>query len=54
MELHYTAKILEITDKVEELTGFQKKELLGKNFLKTNIVTAKSKAILIKNLIKKT
>ena len=46
-------KFLEITDKVEEITGFKKNDLLGKNFLKTNIVSVKSKAILIKNLIKR-
>jgi len=46
-------KILEVTERVEEITGYEKEELLGKNFLKTNIVTAKSKAILIKNLTKR-
>ena len=46
-------KFLEITDKVEEITGFKKEELLGKNFFRTKIVTAKSKAILIKNLAKR-
>jgi PAS domain S-box-containing protein len=44
---------LEINDKIVELTGFSKEELLGKNFLKTDIVTMKSKAILIKNLTKR-
>ncbi len=46
-------KFLEITDKVEEITGFKKEELLGKNFLRSKIVTAKSKAILMKNLAKR-
>jgi len=46
-------KFLAINDKVEEMTGFTKQELLGKNFLRTGIVTAKSKAILIKNLAKR-
>jgi len=46
-------KFLEITNKVEEITGFEKEELLEQNFLKTKIVTAKSKAILIKNLAKR-
>ena len=41
---------LEINDKVIELTGFSKDELLGKNFLKSDIVTTKSKTILIKKL----
>lgn len=45
-------KILEVTDRVEEITGYEKEELLGKNFLKTNIVTARSKAIIAKNLAK--
>ncbi|MFX0185829.1 MAG: PAS domain S-box protein [Candidatus Hodarchaeota archaeon] len=46
-------KFLELTNKVEEITGFKKEELLGKNFLKTKIVTAKSKRILLKSLIKR-
>jgi len=46
-------KFLEITDKIEEITGYKKEELLGKNFFKTKVVTAKSKAILIKNLSKR-
>jgi len=40
---------LEINDSVE-VTGFSKEELLGKNFLKTDIATTKSKAILVKKL----
>ncbi len=46
-------KFLAVNDRVEELTGFKKEELLGKNFLRTKIVTPKSKAILIKNLAKR-
>ncbi|MGD9130098.1 MAG: PAS domain S-box protein [Candidatus Bathyarchaeota archaeon] len=44
---------LEINDKAAELTGFSKEELLGKNFVKTDIVPAKSKAILLQNLAKR-
>ena len=44
---------LEINDAVEERTGFSKEELLGTNFLKTKMITAKSKALLIKNLAKR-
>jgi len=46
-------KLLAVNDKVEEKTGFKREELLGKNFLETKIVTAKSKTILIKNLAKR-
>ena len=46
-------KFLDITEKLEEVTGFKREELLGKNFLKTNIVTSKSKKILIENLMKR-
>jgi len=46
-------KILEVTNRVQQITGFKKEELLGKNFLRTNVVTAKSKAIAIKNLAKR-
>jgi PAS domain S-box-containing protein len=45
--------LLEINDKALELTGFSKEDFLGKNFMKTDIVTTKSKAILIKNLAKR-
>jgi len=45
--------LLEINDKALELTGFNKEEFLGKNFMKMDIVTTKSKAILIKNLAKR-
>jgi two-component system, NtrC family, sensor kinase len=46
-------EFLEINDKIIEMTGFSKDDLIGKNFMKTDIVTAKSKALLIKNLAKR-
>jgi len=46
-------KFLEITDRVEKITGFKKEELLGKNFLRTKIVTGRSKRILLKSLIQR-
>jgi PAS domain S-box-containing protein len=46
-------RFLEVNDRVEETTGFEKEELLGKNFLRTKIITEKSKAILAKNLAKR-
>ncbi|MDH5391083.1 MAG: PAS domain S-box protein, partial [Candidatus Bathyarchaeota archaeon] len=46
-------KFLAVNDKVEEITGFKREELLEKNFLRIEIATAKSKAILIKNLAKR-
>jgi len=45
--------ILEINDKVVEVTGFSKEELLGKNFLQIDMLTMKSKAIAIKSLAKR-
>jgi len=48
--INHQGDILEVTDRVKEITGYEKEELLGKNFLKTNIVTARSKATMIKNL----
>ena len=44
---------LDITKKVEELTGYKREDLLGKNFLRTKLLTSKSKRLLIKNLVKR-
>ncbi len=46
-------KILEVTRRVKEVTGFERDELLGKNFLRTKTMTAKSKAKTLKNLAKR-
>jgi len=46
-------KILDLTNGVQKVTGFKREELLGKNFMTTKVVTAKSKAILVKNLAKR-
>lgn len=44
---------LETTDSVSKITGFQREELVGINFVTTDILPAKSKAILVKNLAKR-
>ena len=46
-------RFLEITQKMEALTGFKREDFIGKNFMNTKIATAKSKAIMIKNLVKR-
>jgi PAS domain S-box-containing protein len=46
-------KILEVTQKVQEITGFKKEELVGKNFLRVEMFGAKTKAVMIKNLAKR-
>ncbi|MEA3458166.1 MAG: PAS domain S-box protein, partial [Candidatus Thermoplasmatota archaeon] len=46
-------KFLDVTDKIQEITGFKKEEIIGKNFIKTLLLTAKSKALTIKNLGKR-
>ncbi|MCK5108123.1 MAG: PAS domain S-box protein [Methanosarcinales archaeon] len=43
---------VEATDNVEEVTGFEKEELLGRSFLETGIVTEESKAMITENLAK--
>lgn len=53
MILDKKGTFLELTDKVKEYTGFEKSEILGKNFLRTKLLTPKSKAICIKNLGKR-
>jgi len=45
--------ILEVTNEVREMTGFDRGELIGKNFLSTKFASRKTKAVLIKNLIKR-
>jgi PAS domain S-box-containing protein len=44
---------LAITSSVPKLTGFTEEELIGTNFITTQLVTAHSKALLIKNLAKR-
>ena len=46
-------KILEVTQKVEEITGFKKEELVGKNLLKVKMFGAKTKAVMMKSLAKR-
>jgi PAS domain S-box-containing protein len=46
-------KILEISDKVVDITGFNRDELVGKNFLFTKFANKKTKAILAEKLIKR-
>jgi PAS domain S-box-containing protein len=46
-------KILEVTQKAEEITGFKKEELVGKNLLKVKMFGAKTKAAMIKSLAKR-
>lgn len=45
---------LAVTDRVEEITGFKREELLGRNFLQLEIVTDESKALMAENLAKRT
>jgi len=49
----HRGKILEITDKVTEITGFDRDDLVGKNFLLTKFATKKTKAILLEKLLKR-
>jgi len=46
-------KILEVTQKVEEITGFKREELVGKNLLKVKMFGAKTKAVMIRSLAKR-
>jgi len=45
--------VLDTTSKVQEITGFKKEELVGKNFLKLKTFSAGTKATMIKNLAKR-
>ncbi len=45
--------ILDITNRVEEITGCKRDEIIGKNFMKLDILTEKSKEVLRKNLMKR-
>jgi PAS domain S-box-containing protein len=42
--------LLEISDKMEDKTGYKKEEFIGKNFLRMKCLTGKTKGIIIKNL----
>lgn len=45
--------IVEITERVEEITGFKREELVGKQFMKTSILTEESKAVVLENLARR-
>jgi two-component system NtrC family sensor kinase len=51
--IDHKGQILEINDKVVEVTGFSKEELFGKNFMQMDMLSMKSKAIAIKSLAKR-
>lgn len=44
---------LEVSNRVEDLTGVKREQLLGTNFMKAKFITAKSKTILISKLAKR-
>ncbi|HDM67172.1 MAG TPA: PAS domain S-box protein, partial [Thermoplasmatales archaeon] len=44
-------KILEVSSTVEKVTGYDREELIGRNFLILPVITPRSKMILIKNLM---
>jgi len=46
-------RLVLINHKVTELTGFTKKELIGKHFAKTKLLTPKSKLVCLKNFAKR-
>jgi PAS domain S-box-containing protein len=49
----HKGKILELTNKVGEITGYGRDELIGKNFLFVKFLSKKTKALLIEKLIKR-
>ncbi len=46
-------KLLEINKKLIETTGYKKEDFIGKNIFKINILSKKTKAVILKNLIKR-
>jgi len=44
---------LELTDRIKDYRGYEKSEILGKNFMMTKLCTPKSKVICLKNLMKR-
>lgn len=48
-----TGKFLDVTDKVKDILGYERGELLGKNVLATSIISGRNKATLLANLAKR-
>jgi len=46
-------KILEMNEKMLESTGYNREDFIGKNVFKTSILPIKTKALLVKNLVKR-
>jgi len=53
MILDKKGKFLELTDRIKDHMGYDKSEILGKNFMMTKLLTPKSKVICLKNLMKR-
>ena len=50
--VYLTGSILELSQSAEDILGFPREELVGKNFMETEVATAESKALMAKNLEK--
>lgn len=46
-------RFLDCSDKIENMTGYKKEDLIGKSFLSVPFITEESKALLIKNMAKR-
>jgi PAS domain S-box-containing protein len=51
--VNHRGEVVQVTEMCEAITGFKEEELVGMNFMQTNIFTCESKALMMRNLTRR-